>query len=126
MVLGDIPSHPPLINSKRVIERGASHGRTPRGPKAHEAHAPHQDHVKEPHDLNEIDPKMTSDIALDLTGKKADRGDCTRGRSIAGYDPEWEDNYGIGLKSAGRAPDARWQAAPAPGGSRLRFIKNVR
>ena len=32
-------------------------------PKAHEAHAPHQDHVKGPHDVKEINPKMASDIA---------------------------------------------------------------
>ena len=54
-------------------------------PKAHEAHAPHKDHVKGPHDLKEINPKMTSDIALNLAGKKVGRGDFNADCRIADY-----------------------------------------
>jgi Protein of unknown function (DUF3606) len=32
-------------------------------PKAHEPHPLHEEHAKGPHDLKEINPKMTSDIA---------------------------------------------------------------
>jgi hypothetical protein len=32
-------------------------------PKVHEPHTIHEDHAKGPHDLKEINPKMTSDIA---------------------------------------------------------------
>ena len=31
--------------------------------KAHQAHAPHEEHTKGPHDPNEINPKLSSDIA---------------------------------------------------------------
>jgi hypothetical protein len=32
-------------------------------PKVHEPHTIHEEHAKGPHDLKEINPKMTSDIA---------------------------------------------------------------
>jgi hypothetical protein len=32
-------------------------------PKAHEPHAPHEEHSKGPHDPNNINPKISSDMA---------------------------------------------------------------
>ena len=37
-------------------------------PKVHEPHAPHEEHAKGPHDLKEINPKMTSRHRLLVQG----------------------------------------------------------
>jgi len=56
--------------------------------KEHAAHAPHEDHAKGPHDPNEINPKLASDIAywakeFHVTGEQLHEAIRTHGTHVA-------------------------------------------
>jgi Protein of unknown function (DUF3606) len=56
--------------------------------KEHAPHAEHEDHVKGPHDPNEINPKMASDIAywakeFHVSGEKLHEAIRTHGTHVA-------------------------------------------
>jgi hypothetical protein len=56
-------------------------------PAAHEPHTRHEDHIKGPHDLKEINPKMSSDIAywskeFGVTGDQLHECICALGTEV--------------------------------------------